>query len=107
MSRSNSRVRSPGAETAIAWFGSANGSISRFGLASVSHRALYVPEGFAHGYITLAENTEVLYMISEFHAPAAARGVRYNDPAFAIAWPLSVQVISDRDRDYSDYIANS
>ena len=76
-------------------------------LSAENHRALYVPEGFAHGYITLAGNTEVLYMISEFHAPAAARGVRYNDPAFAIAWPRPVQVISDRDRDYSDYIANS
>lgn len=72
-------------------------------LSAANHRALYVPEGCAHGYLTLADNTEVLYQMSEFYEPAAARGVRWNDPAFGIAWPAPVRVISERDRGYPDY----
>ena len=48
---------------------------------------LYIPEGFAHGFLTLEDDTEVFYQMSEFYAPDAARGVRWNDPAFGIAWP--------------------
>ncbi len=59
---------------------------------------LYAPEGFAHGYQTLSDDTEMYYMTSAAYAPAAARGVRYDDPAFAILWPLPVTVISDADR---------
>jgi dTDP-4-dehydrorhamnose 3,5-epimerase len=72
-------------------------------LSARNHRALYVPEGFAHGFLTLEENSEVLYQISEFYEPAAARGVRWNDPAFGISWPAEVTVISERDRTYADF----
>jgi dTDP-4-dehydrorhamnose 3,5-epimerase len=72
-------------------------------LSAENRRSLYVPEGFAHGYITLRDETEVLYLISESHAPDFARGVRWDDPAFGISWPREVSVISDRDRDYPDY----
>jgi dTDP-4-dehydrorhamnose 3,5-epimerase len=64
---------------------------------------LYVPEGFAHGFLTLKDDTEVFYQISEFYAPDAARGFRWNDPSFDIAWPAEVKVISDRDRSYPDF----
>lgn len=72
-------------------------------LSAENQTALYVPEGLAHGFLTLAENSDVLYQMSEFHEPAAARGVRWNDPAFAISWPEAVTVISQRDRTYPDY----
>lgn len=64
---------------------------------------LYAPEGFAHGYQTLADNTEMYYMTSATYASAAARGVRYNDPAFGIQWPLPVTVISDQDQKWPDH----
>jgi dTDP-4-dehydrorhamnose 3,5-epimerase len=66
-------------------------------------RMLYVPEGFAHGFQTLEDDTEVLYQMSEFYAPSAARGFRWNDPRFGIEWPEPVRVISDRDRSYPDF----
>jgi dTDP-4-dehydrorhamnose 3,5-epimerase len=66
-------------------------------------RMLYVPEGFAHGFLTLEDDTEVFYQMSEFYAPEEARGFRWNDPAFRIEWPEPVRVISDRDRDYPDF----
>jgi dTDP-4-dehydrorhamnose 3,5-epimerase len=66
-------------------------------------KMLYVPEGFAHGFLTLEDNTEVHYQISEFYAPDHARGFRWNDPAFAIVWPAEVKIISDRDRNYPDF----
>jgi dTDP-4-dehydrorhamnose 3,5-epimerase len=66
-------------------------------------RMLYVPEGFAHGFLTLEDNTEVFYQMSEFYEPAASRGFRWNDPAFSITWPEPVQVISERDRSYPDF----
>jgi dTDP-4-dehydrorhamnose 3,5-epimerase len=58
---------------------------------------LYIPKGFAHGFQTLSDDTRVNYLISEVYAPAAASGVRYDDPAFGIAWPLPVTTISDKD----------
>jgi dTDP-4-dehydrorhamnose 3,5-epimerase len=66
-------------------------------------RMLYVPEGVAHGYLTLEDATETLYLISEPYAPAAARGVRWNDPAFGIEWPAEPAVISERDRSWPDF----
>jgi dTDP-4-dehydrorhamnose 3,5-epimerase len=66
-------------------------------LSADNHRMLYVPEGFAHGYQTLSDDAELWYQTSQFYAPAAARGVRYDDPAFDIRWPLAVTVISDAD----------
>lgn len=64
---------------------------------------IYVPEGCAHGFLTLEDETEVYYEISQFWNAEAARGVRWNDPAFQIQWPASVEVISERDRTYPDF----
>lgn len=72
-------------------------------LSAENRIALYIPEGCAHGFLTLSEGSEVLYQISEFYAPDAARGVRFDDPAFAIAWPGEVLVVNDRDRSYPDF----
>jgi dTDP-4-dehydrorhamnose 3,5-epimerase len=72
-------------------------------LASVNRKLLYVPEGFAHGYQALTNNTEVFYQISKIYSPEHARGVRWNDPVFAIDWPEAVTVISARDRDFPDF----
>jgi dTDP-4-dehydrorhamnose 3,5-epimerase len=72
-------------------------------MTAENHRALYIPEGVAHGFITLADDAELFYQMSAYYAPEAARGVRWNDPAFAIDWPEPVTVISARDRDYPDF----
>lgn len=64
---------------------------------------LYVPEGFAHGYQTLEDNTEVLYQTSEFYVPDHAIGVRFDDPAFGVLWPLPAEVISDADKRWPLY----
>lgn len=61
-------------------------------------RLLYIPEGFAHGYQTLADDTDVFYQMSAYYHPDSARGVRWNDPTIAIDWPLEVSVISPRDQ---------
>lgn len=66
---------------------------------------LYVPEGCAHGFLTLEDDTEVFYQMSEFYASELSRGFRWNDPAFAISWPGPITVISDRDRSYPDFDA--
>jgi len=73
-------------------------------LSAAQHTMLYVPEGFAHGFQTLEPNTEVFYQMSTFYAPEAARGVRWNDPAFAIRWPLTDVTIGERDRTYPDFV---
>lgn len=72
-------------------------------LSAENHTMLYVPEGVAHGFQTLADDTEVAYQMSAFHALAHARGVRWNDPVFAIAWPPGERIISERDRSYPDF----
>lgn len=72
-------------------------------LTGESRRMLYVPEGVAHGFQTLVDDTEVIYQTSEFYSSDHARGVRWNDPAFAIAWPPDDRVINDRDRSYPDF----
>ncbi len=76
-------------------------------LSADDRRMLYVPQGCAHGFETLTDDCEVLYQNSEFHVPAAARGVRWDDPAFAIPWPLAPAVISERDRTYPDFEAGA
>lgn len=63
---------------------------------------LYLPEGFAHAYLTLSPDTEVLYMSSGPYAPDAARGLRWNDPALSIAWPAAILSIAERDATYPD-----
>jgi len=72
-------------------------------LTAENYKMLYVPEGFAHGFQTLTDETEVTYQVSQFYTPGAEGGVRYNDPAFGIEWPLTVQVISDKDQNWPDY----
>jgi dTDP-4-dehydrorhamnose 3,5-epimerase len=71
-----------------------------FELTSENLRRLYIPKGFAHGFQALSENAEVGYLLSAFHEPAAASGVRYNDPRIGIEWPLPVSVISEKDRNW-------
>jgi dTDP-4-dehydrorhamnose 3,5-epimerase len=67
-------------------------------LTADNHRQLYVPEGFAHGFVTLMDDTEVTYQVSAFFAPEAEGGVRWDDPAFAIEWPVDVLEMSEKDR---------
>jgi dTDP-4-dehydrorhamnose 3,5-epimerase len=71
-------------------------------LTAENRRALYVPKDFAHGFQTLADETEVSYQMSEFYAPNSAAGFRWNDPLLAIEWPVPVSVISQQDASYSD-----
>jgi len=74
-------------------------------LSADNRRALLIPPGAAHGFLTLVEGTEVLYQMDAFHAPEAARGARWDDPALGIAWPAAPAVISERDRTYPDFRA--
>jgi dTDP-4-dehydrorhamnose 3,5-epimerase len=74
-------------------------------LSAENRRMLYVPEGCAHGFLTLLDHTEVFYQISERYHPEAAAGVRWNDPAFDVSWPAEPSVISSRDATYPDYVA--
>lgn len=77
------------------WFGTV--------LSAENRLSLYVPKGCAHGFLSLTDNAEVLYQMSEFFHPESAHGVRWNDPAFQIEWPGKVEVISERDRTLPDF----
>lgn len=72
-------------------------------LSSANDRAMYLPDGCAHGFITLTDAARVDYLMGASYTPHAAAGVRYDDPAFGIVWPISVTTISERDRTYPDY----
>jgi dTDP-4-dehydrorhamnose 3,5-epimerase len=72
-------------------------------LTSANRDMLYIPEGCAHGFLTLEEETEVLYQMSEFYKAESARGVRWDDPAFGIQWPATPDLMSERDRTYPDF----
>ncbi len=72
-------------------------------LDAENRRALYIPPGFAHGFQTTADDTEVFYQMSDFYAPEYSRGVRWDDPAFAIDWPDDERIIIERDREYADF----
>jgi dTDP-4-dehydrorhamnose 3,5-epimerase len=83
-------------------------SPTRFGsvgveLSADNARALFVPEGFAHGFLTLQDNSDVFYQMSEFYRPDGARGLRWNDPFFDLRWPSAPRVISERDASYPDF----
>lgn len=82
--------------TYMQWFG--------VELNSENRTMLFVPESFGHGFQTLMDNTEVTYMVSEFYTPGSERGIRWDDPAFDIRWPVEVQVISDKDANWDDYL---
>lgn len=66
-----------------------------------NHRMMYIAEGCAHGYLTLTDDTEITYQTSQAYAPDAATGVRYDDPALGIVWPIPVEVISEQDRGWT------
>ena len=73
-------------------------------LSADDRRMLFIPGGFAHGFQTLTDETEVFYQMSQFYAPEYARGVRWDDPAFRISWPDGKRIISERDRDFPDFL---
>jgi dTDP-4-dehydrorhamnose 3,5-epimerase len=72
-------------------------------LSAVNYKMLYLPRNFAQGFITLADDTELFYQVSEFHSPGHERGIRYDDPAFGVSWPVSVDVISNKDKSWPNY----
>lgn len=75
-------------------------------LTQANHRMLYVPEGFAHGYITLEDNTEMIYQTTAFFSKDHATGVRFDDPAFNIDWLIEPLVVSAQDRSWPDYLVD-
>jgi dTDP-4-dehydrorhamnose 3,5-epimerase len=81
--------------------------LTHFGvhLSAENRSALYVPAMCAHGFQTLADDTDVLYQVGDFYRPGHERGLAYDDPAFAIEWPLPVSVISDKDREWPAFAA--
>ena len=85
----------PDSETYMQWLG--------VELTAENYKMLYVPRGFAHGFQTLAPDTEIFYIVSAAYAPQSEGGVRYNDPQFGIEWPLPVSTISDKDANWPDY----
>lgn len=72
-------------------------------LTARNHKMLYVPEDFAHGFLTLEDDSEVFYQMSEFYVPEQSKGVRWNDPVFGIEWPIAPCLMSERDRGYPDF----
>ena len=85
----------PGSRTYRRWHG--------VQLSADNRRALYIPKGVAHGFLTLQDASEVYYQMAHFFRPESATGVRWDDPAFGIEWPGEVHVISERDRTYPDF----
>ena len=84
----------PGSTTYRQWIG--------VELTPDNNKMVYIPEGFAHGYQTLEDNTEVTYQVSQFYFPDFERGLRYDDPAIGIDWPLIVKIISEKDKGWPD-----
>lgn len=72
-------------------------------LSAENYKTFYVPKGCAHGYVTLVDGAEVAYQVSDSYAPQAAGGVRWNDPAFGIKWPITPGIVNPRDANYPDY----
>ena len=90
----------PDSDTYCQWLG--------FELTAANQRQVYVPKGFAHGYQTLVDDCEVFYFVSEFYAPAAERGIRWNDARFGITWPVLDGVdVSPKDQAWDDFRADS
>jgi dTDP-4-dehydrorhamnose 3,5-epimerase len=87
----------PGSPTFRRWHGEE--------LSEENGHALYIPQGFAHGFVTLRDASEVFYQMAQFFEPSAARGARYDDPAFGVAWPLPPAVISERDLAHPPFAA--
>jgi len=72
-------------------------------LTALNRRILYIPRDFAHGFQTLADDTEVFYQMAQIYSAEHARGVRWNDPAFGISWPPDERTINERDKNYPDF----
>lgn len=89
----------PASPTFLHWFGVT--------LSAENRTMLYVPQGFAHGFQTLADQTEVFYQMSEFYAPEAARGLRWDDPKVQVQWPLPITVMALKDQSYPDFVVAS
>ena len=85
----------PDSATFGQWFGDT--------LSAENRRMMYVPEGFAHGFVTLEDNTEAFYLVSKAYAPEQERGIRYNDPEFGIEWPIKPVEISGKDENWPDF----
>ena len=73
-------------------------------LTADNYRMLYVPQNFAQGFLSLEDDTEVNYHVSEFYSPESGRGIRYDDPTFGIRWPAPVEVISETDKNWPDFL---
>lgn len=80
-------------------FGKAFGAV----LSAENRKMMFVPRGFAHGFLTLADDTEIFYLVSEFFSKEHERGIRWNDPYFKLQWPSAPEVISDRDKSHPDF----
>jgi dTDP-4-dehydrorhamnose 3,5-epimerase len=76
-------------------------------LTAENRKALYVPELFAHGYLTLTDGAEVVYQMGEFYTPGCERGLRYDDPQFGIEWPAAIEIISDKDANWAPFGAGN
>ena len=72
-------------------------------LTQDNYKLLYVPEDFAHGFITLDDNSEVSYLVTQFYTPGAEAGIRWDDPAFSIQWPIRPTVISEKDKIHPNF----
>jgi len=86
----------PGSTTRLKWVAAE--------LTADNHKMLFIPRGFAHGFKTLADGSEIFYQISQFYEPGAGRGVRWDDPALGIRWPGGEPILSRRDRMYPDLV---
>jgi dTDP-4-dehydrorhamnose 3,5-epimerase len=73
-------------------------------LSADNYTMFFVPEDFAHGFQALADHTEIFYQVSQFYTPGSEKGIRFDDPAFDVQWPLEVSVISDKDRNWPDFV---
>jgi dTDP-4-dehydrorhamnose 3,5-epimerase len=84
--------------TFMQWFG--------IELSEDNYKMVYVPENFAHAFLTLTDNAEVYYLVTNYFTPHAEGGIRYNDPAFNIPWPVPVMVVSDKDKSHPNFTPN-
>ena len=89
-----SSICAPGLRPIGKWFGAELNDENRL--------MMYVPRGFGHGFVTLTDSVEAFYLVSAFYAPEAERGLRWNDPAIGIEWPIEPREISDKDRNWPD-----
>jgi dTDP-4-dehydrorhamnose 3,5-epimerase len=85
----------PNSPTFLQWVGNE--------LSADNYKMVYVPENFAHGFVSIEDNSEVYYPVTQFYTPGAERGSRWNDPAFNIKWPVEIKIVSEKDRNHPDF----